>query len=138
MRTSLAIVLVALSGVAGAQELGTLFHTPKEREVLDRMRRGEPAERAAFTRPDPVVTGYVKRSDGKSTVFLDKQPYPSRNERVQRLLEPTIVERYEPIPLPPEMAPAPTPTNREAPQDATSPAPSKASVPKAKKPEKDD
>ena len=138
MRTSLACLLLVIVASAQAQELGTLFHSPAERQALERLRRGESPEQAAINRADPVVTGYVKRSDGKSTVFLDNQPHSSRNERVQRLLEPTIVERYEPIPLTPEMAPAPTPTNSEAPQDATSPAPSKASVPKAKKPVKDD
>lgn len=120
MRISLALALIVFSAAAGAQQLGTLFHTPKEREALDRMRRGEPSERAAFTRPDPVVTGYVKRSDGKSTVFLDKQPFPSRNERLQRLLEPQVIERFEPIPLPP---PAFHAEDEEPKRVATPPAP---------------
>lgn len=104
MRTSvlLAALALALPAAASAQQLGTLFHTPKEREALERLRRGEPAERAtaAIERPDPVVTGFVKRSDGRSTVFLDKQPYPARDPRIQRLLDPRIVERYEPLPPP--------------------------------------
>lgn len=105
MRNSLAFVLVILSAAAQAQQLGTLFHSPKERETLERLRRGESPEQAAVAiRPDPVVTGYVKRSDGKSTVFLDKRPYRARSGRMQGLLEPRIVERYEPIPLPPEPA----------------------------------
>ena len=140
MRTSLALLLVAFSAIAGAQELGTLFHTPKEREALDRMRRGDPAGQAgqAYVRPDPVVTGYVKRSDGKSTVFIDKQPYPTRNDRVQRMLEPQVVERYEPIPLPPPQ-PAP-PAESEEPKRAatrTAPAPGKspAAAPKGGKEE---
>lgn len=122
MRTSLALLFVAFSAAAGAQELGTLFHTAKEREALDRMRRGEPAERAAFARPDPVVTGYVKRSDGKSTVFLDKQPYPSRNERVQQLLDPRLIERFEPIPPPPAL-PTPPAQSEEPKRAAMPPAP---------------
>jgi hypothetical protein len=125
VRTSLAIALVAFSAVAGAQELGTLFHTPKEREALDRMRRGERVGETgqAYVRPDPVVTGYVKRSDGKSTVFLDKQPYPSRSERVQKLLEPQVIERFEPIPLPPP-PPAPPGESEEPKRTAMPPAPS--------------
>ena len=50
VRTSLALLFVAFSAAAGAQELGTLFHTAKEREALDRMRRGEP-RRAGGVRP---------------------------------------------------------------------------------------
>ena len=116
MRTSAALLLLAFAGFASAQELGTLFHTPKERETLERLRRGEPVAgpgQEIFARPDPVVIGYVKRSDGKSTVFLDKQPYAARGGRMQGLLEPRIIERYEPAPLPAEpIAPA-VPERRE-------------------------
>jgi hypothetical protein len=102
VRASAAIALLVLSSVAGAAELGTLFHTPKEREQLERLRKGEkmPDGQAAIERPDPVITGYVKRSDGKSTVFIDKQPVPVRNPRLEHRLEPKVVERYEPLPMP--------------------------------------
>ncbi len=106
MGARLALLLIAFSAAAPAQELGTLFHSPKEREALERMRRGETAEQTLVPLPDPVVTGFVKRSDGKSTVFIDKRPYPARDPRMQGVLEPKIVERYEPIPLPPPAAPA--------------------------------
>lgn len=130
MRTSLALLLVAFSAIAGAQELGTLFHTPREREALDRMRRGDPVGQAGgYLRPDPVVTGYVKRSDGKSTVFLDKQPYPSRNERVQQLLEPHVIERFEPFPLPPP--PPVPPKESEEPKQAAVPPATSAKKPAA-------
>jgi hypothetical protein len=106
VRTRLAIALLAFSAAVPAQELGTLFHSRQEREVLDRIRRGEPVEqaRSAAPLPEPVVTGFVKRSDGRSTVFIDKRPYPARDPRMQGVLEPRIVERYEPIPLPPPTA----------------------------------
>ena len=111
MRASLAILLVAAAMGAHAQHLGTLFHSPAEREALDKLRRGDAPGKAAeaIPLPDPVVTGFVKRSDGKSTVFIDKRPYPARDPRVQGVLDPRIVERYEPIPLPPapELADAP-------------------------------
>jgi len=97
---------VAFSAAAPAQELGTLFHSPKEREALERMRRGETVEQTLAPLPDPVVTGFVKRSDGKSTVFIDKRPYPARDPHMQGVLEPKIVERYEPVPLPPPPPPA--------------------------------
>lgn len=110
MRASLALLVLAAAVGAQAQQLGTLFHSPAEREALDRLRRGEVPGKAAeaIPLPDPVVTGFVKRSDGKSTVFIDKRPYPARDPRVQGVLDPRIVERYEPVPLPPP-APAESP-----------------------------
>lgn len=104
MRPSLAIVMGLLGtwcATVSAQELGTLFHTPKERELLERLRRGEKIEATAILRPDPTVTGFVKRSDGKSTVFLDKQPFTVDDADNNKLIEPGIVERFEPQPAPP-------------------------------------
>lgn len=121
MRTRLFVLLLATSAAAPAQELGTLFHSPKERETLDRMRRGESVDQAAVPLPDPVVTGYVKRSDGKSTVFIDKRAYPARDPRMQGAIEPRIIQRYEPYPPP---VPAPAPAGEE-PAPATKPAPPK-------------
>ena len=85
MASRLAILAgLAAAGVAGAADLGTLFHTPEERARLDRMRRGEPAETAADAAPgaqrDPVVTGYVRRSDGRHTVFVDGRPVTTRRD----------------------------------------------------------
>ena len=105
MRTSLAVILLAASTAVPAQQLGTLFHSPKERETLERLRRGETPGQVAAPLPDPVLTGFVKRSDGKSTVFIDKKPYPARDPRMQEVLDPRIVERFEPIPLPPAPEP---------------------------------
>ena len=75
-RLVLAIVLAALPSIAASEELRTLFHSPEERARLDRLRRGEPAEAPAAARPPrvPAVTGYVKRSDGRDTVWLDGTP----------------------------------------------------------------
>jgi hypothetical protein len=103
VRTSLFILLVAASAAAPAQQLGTLFHSQKERDTLDRMRRGESVDQAVAPLPDPVITGFVKRSDGKSTVFIDKRPYPARDPRMQGAIEPRLIQRYEPHPLPPSL-----------------------------------
>jgi hypothetical protein len=69
------LLALALSGAVHAQapaELRTLFHSAGEREELDRVRRGDPPEEVASTkRGPPVVTGFVKRSDGRDTVWLD-------------------------------------------------------------------
>ena len=59
----------------GPAELRTLFHSAAEREQLDRVRRGEPAEESAARpkRGPAAVTGFVRRSDGRDTVWLDGQ-----------------------------------------------------------------
>jgi hypothetical protein len=107
VRTSLAIALLAYSAALPAQQLGTLFHSAKEREALDRQRRGEKVETGGpvVETREPVITGYVKRSDGKSTVFLDKRPYRTTSESVHRALDPRIVERYREPDPPPATAP---------------------------------
>ena len=96
------MLLLAWSAAAAGQDpLGTLFHTPKERDLLERLRRGEKVEAAAVTRPDPTITGFVKRSDGKSTVFLDKQPFAVGNPKDNNLIGPGVVQRFDPAPPPP-------------------------------------
>ncbi len=114
------MILLAASTAVPAQQLGTLFHSPKEREALERLRRGESPGQVAAPLPDPVLTGFVKRSDGKSTVFIDKRPYPTRDPRVQGVLEPRIVERFEPIPLPPAPPAAAPPETVPTSPDRTS------------------
>lgn len=87
-RLLLALCLGAC-GLASATELGTLFNTPEERARLDRLRRGEPQERTTGAVAGArEVTGYVKRSDGRSTVFIDGVPVAVTNARAAPLLEP--------------------------------------------------
>jgi hypothetical protein len=145
VRARLALLLLSAALGSHAQQLGTLFHSPAEREALDKLRRGDVPGKAveAIPLPDPVVTGFVKRSDGKSTVFIDKRPYPARNPRVQGVLDPRIVERYEPIPLPPAApveppapAPAESPKSNAAVTPATPASPSRK--PNPPRPEADD
>ena len=73
-RAFLALGLALAAPGAWSAELGTLFHTPEERAQLDRLRRGEP-EFAREARSGPhVITGYVKRSDGRGTIWIDGRP----------------------------------------------------------------
>ena len=131
MRASLSIVLLALSTAAPAADLGTLFFTAKEREQLEKSRRGDTPEAPAFVRPDPVITGYVKRSDGKSTVFIDKQPVPVRNPRLERRLEPRAVERFDPLPMPAEPEAGESAPPGARPVEAKAPSGPAAEAPKA-------
>lgn len=72
----------------GVDDFGRLFSRPNERSKLDVMRQNqklkviapEPVdngteEPAPVTLPDPItLQGYVKRSDGSSTVWINNQP----------------------------------------------------------------
>src|SRR5687767_398187 len=92
-----ALALCAWAGTASAlTPLDTLFHTPQERERLDRLRRGEPVA-APATAGEIVrnreLTGYVKRSDGRGTAFIDGVPVPV-DPRGTPLLEPGAVRAY--------------------------------------------
>ncbi|QJR16397.1 hypothetical protein [Usitatibacter palustris] len=116
MRASALFVLaLAAAAPAAALEIGTLFHTPEERQKLDRMRRGEP-ERTTTAPMErttvPQITGYVQRSDGKNTLWLDGQPVPTNNPRATPLLDPRKVQDEGPQ-LPPRsiqaLPPAPEP-----------------------------
>jgi hypothetical protein len=75
-------------------DLGTLFTTPDERARLDRLRRGEPVQTAHFT-GQRAVTGYVKRSDGRSTVWIDGVPLQVATPKAGPLLEPGAVRNSE-------------------------------------------
>ena len=73
--------------------LGTLFHTPEERARLDRMRRGEAEpESAVESGKAPAVTGFVKRSDGRHTVWIDGIPVPVATPRDAKTVEALPIE----------------------------------------------
>ena len=90
----LAAVACVAAATASAADLGTLFHSPEERGRLDRLRRGEPA--SPVTGAPAVrrqITGFVKRSDGRGTAFIDGVPVPVGPGQ-SRLLEPGAVAGY--------------------------------------------
>lgn len=69
------LALATLSATeAGAQELGRLFFTPEQRAALDARRRARVPDKPAavvVASPTTRVDGYVKRSRGPSTVFVN-------------------------------------------------------------------
>jgi hypothetical protein len=98
-RRSAFLVLLALAApAAAALELGTLFTTPEERARLDRLRRGEPDAGApeSARAPNPTLTGYVKRSDGRNTVWIDGAPVPVSRPGSGALLDPRAVGAQSP------------------------------------------
>jgi hypothetical protein len=59
---------------AQAQELGRLFFTPDQRAALDARRKARVPDKPAATTvisPTTRLDGYVKRSDGPSTVWVN-------------------------------------------------------------------
>ena len=84
MRTLLVVLACgAASAVSAAQPLGRLFFSPVERAQLDaaRANRQYAGAAAAATAPEPqpasqVITysGIVRRSDGKSILWLNNRP----------------------------------------------------------------
>ncbi len=89
-RRALAAALLALAGPASAGiDFGTLFTSSEERARLDRLRRGEPEvpRAAAALSPDPAVTGYVRRSDGRNTVWIDGRPVVVSNPQANELVK---------------------------------------------------
>lgn len=90
----LACLLLAAAAGAGAAELGTLFSTAEERERLDRLRRGETADRARAPAAAREITGYVKRSDGRITVWVDGVAVTLANPKSAAILDPRSVRAY--------------------------------------------
>lgn len=76
-RAATAMLACALfvPAAAGAQELGRLFFTPGQRASLDERRNARLPDKPAAVPPSPTtrVDGFVRRSGGKSTVWLDGQ-----------------------------------------------------------------
>ncbi len=75
-----------------AAELRTLFHSPSERERLDKLRRGEhPRGEAAdpvSSASPPVITGFVRRSDARDTIWINGIPVPVAGATARSLLDP--------------------------------------------------
>jgi hypothetical protein len=73
---AVALLIGAFPARAGAESLGRLFHSAAERNALDAMRKAklQPQKPAAPRPPEPQsaqLDGYVARSDGKSTIWVN-------------------------------------------------------------------
>jgi hypothetical protein len=67
--------LVTAAVPCAAQEYGRLFFTPEQRAQLDGRRKArvpdKPAAAAVVASPTTRIDGYVRRSSGPSTVFIN-------------------------------------------------------------------
>lgn len=71
-----AALMATCPGPLGAQQVGRLFHTPAERSALDALRKAKPQPQKPAARPageaqSARLDGYVTRSDGKSTLWVN-------------------------------------------------------------------
>jgi hypothetical protein len=74
MRLLLFIAFVLSAGPLQAQELGRLFFTPEQRAALDARRKARVPDKpaaAVVVSPTTRLDGYVKRSQGPSTVWVN-------------------------------------------------------------------
>jgi len=75
MRLLLALAVFSFFATAEAQELGRLFFTQEQRAALDARRKArvpdKPAAAAVVASPTTRLDGYVKRSIGPSTIWVD-------------------------------------------------------------------
>ena len=83
--------MAAIALEATGAELRTLFHTPEERARLDRLRRGEPELAAVVRGRTNAITGFVKRSDGRNTVWIDGVAVPQDATAGSSALDPRNV-----------------------------------------------
>ena len=78
-RAMLLGIAMLLSPPANADDLGRLFFTPEQRAALDARRKARiPDKPAAVAVESPVtrLDGFVSRSSGKSTVWVNGEPVP--------------------------------------------------------------
>jgi hypothetical protein len=90
MRLFLAALFFLMHAEAGiAQELGRLFFTPPQREALDARRKArvpdKPSAAPLIASPTTRLDGYVRRSSGPSTVFVDGQALPEGSAEIPRI-----------------------------------------------------
>ena len=82
-----ALLLMTAQACLG-QELGRLFFTPEERAALDARRRARVPDKpaaAAVASPTTKLDGYVTRSRGPSTVWVNGEPLPEGSADAPRI-----------------------------------------------------
>jgi hypothetical protein len=89
MKRALFLVLLLTAGaVQATDELGRLFFTPAQRSALDARRKARvPDKPAAAMDASPVtrINGYVKRSQGPSTVWMNGESLSEASPEAPRI-----------------------------------------------------
>lgn len=86
-RVLLGLLLLAAAVGASAQELGRLFLTPEQRAALEARRTARLPDKPAAVVAAPMtrVDGYVKRSRGPSTVWVNGELVPEQAPEAPRI-----------------------------------------------------
>ena len=87
-RLFIASILFTAMQPCAAQELGRLFFTPEERAALDARRRARVPDKpaaAVVASPTTKLDGYVKRSRGPSTVWVNGEALPEGTGEAPRI-----------------------------------------------------
>lgn len=82
------LVLGCMAASAAAQEVGRLFFTPEQRAALDARRKARVPDKPsapAVISPTTRLDGYVKRSGGRSTVWVNGETLPEAAPEAPRI-----------------------------------------------------
>ncbi len=105
MKRLVLVIGVAFSTAVSAQELGRLFFTPEQRAALDARRKArvpdKPAATPAVVSPTTRLDGYVRRSDGRSTVWVNGERADDASPRADGRVSVTVGESDVRVPLRP-------------------------------------
>jgi len=88
MKLALFLSLLVLAPAAQSQEIGRLFFTPDQRASLDARRKARVPDKpaaAAVASPVTRVDGYVKRSAGPPTVWINGESVPENAPEAPRI-----------------------------------------------------
>lgn len=105
MKRLVLVIAIAFSTVVSAQEIGRLFFTPEQRAALDGRRKArvpdKPAAAPAVAAPTTRLDGYVRRSDGRSTVWVNGERVDDASPRADGRVPVTVGESDARVPLRP-------------------------------------
>ena len=85
---AIALLILPVRISTGQEPIGRLFFTAEQRAMLDARRKaGVPDQNMPSASPTTRLDGYVKRSGGKSTVWVNGQPIPEAAPDAPRIGE---------------------------------------------------
>jgi hypothetical protein len=98
----LALIVLVPFGNVYAQELGRLFFTPEQRAALDARRKARVPDTptvAVVASPTTRVDGFVRRSGGPSTVWVNGEPLGEHGSDAPRIMRTPAAEGRVSVPV---------------------------------------